>query len=318
MSMDLRPLSLGELLDRAFTLYRRHLWLFVGVMAVPSVFALVLALMVSWFQHTTGTMASPSASDVAPDVAAQRLLMAGGLFVGMIVVMLAYLVVYTVALGAISLAVSELYLGRTATIGEVYRRMRGRVGRLALLMLLVALRVGGVFFTGTVLSTVLAAVAVLGSPILSGMVMVLGILVTGAICVYMMLRYGVAVPALVLEGLTATSAIRRSLALTEGSLLRVLLLGVCATMVSYAGMALFQGPFGIAALLAGIETTRGFWLNLAGTVSGTIGQTFTGPIMIVGLALLYYDTRIRHEALDLDLMIAALDPPTQPTQPARA
>jgi hypothetical protein len=38
--MDLRPLSLAELLDRAFTLYRRHLWLLVGIMAVPAVIGL--------------------------------------------------------------------------------------------------------------------------------------------------------------------------------------------------------------------------------------------------------------------------------------
>ena len=33
---DLRPLSLGELLDRVFTLYRNHFALFVGVMAIPA------------------------------------------------------------------------------------------------------------------------------------------------------------------------------------------------------------------------------------------------------------------------------------------
>lgn len=32
--LDLRPLTIGEMLDRAFTLYRRHWTLFVGIMAV--------------------------------------------------------------------------------------------------------------------------------------------------------------------------------------------------------------------------------------------------------------------------------------------
>ena len=30
-ALDLRPLSLGELLDRTFFLYRRHFLLFVGI-----------------------------------------------------------------------------------------------------------------------------------------------------------------------------------------------------------------------------------------------------------------------------------------------
>jgi len=53
--IDLRPLSLGELLDRAFTLYRRHFWLLVGITAVPSAFGLVIALSVVSLQYALGT-----------------------------------------------------------------------------------------------------------------------------------------------------------------------------------------------------------------------------------------------------------------------
>ena len=41
-AFDLRPLNLGEVLDRTFTLYRRHFPLFVGISAIPQ--TLVLAL----------------------------------------------------------------------------------------------------------------------------------------------------------------------------------------------------------------------------------------------------------------------------------
>src|SRR6202051_3258887 len=34
-TLDLRPLSLGELLDRSFFLYRRHFILFAGISAIP-------------------------------------------------------------------------------------------------------------------------------------------------------------------------------------------------------------------------------------------------------------------------------------------
>ena len=33
---ELRPLSLGELLDRTFSYYRSHFWLFVGIMAIST------------------------------------------------------------------------------------------------------------------------------------------------------------------------------------------------------------------------------------------------------------------------------------------
>jgi hypothetical protein len=43
-TLDLRPLSLGELLDRTFTLYRGHFLLFLGISAIPQVFVLVIQL----------------------------------------------------------------------------------------------------------------------------------------------------------------------------------------------------------------------------------------------------------------------------------
>ena len=43
-ALDLRPLSLGELLDRTFFLYRRHFLLFVGIAAIPYSFFFVINL----------------------------------------------------------------------------------------------------------------------------------------------------------------------------------------------------------------------------------------------------------------------------------
>ena len=43
-ALDLRPLSLGELLDRTFFLYRRHFLLFIGIAAVPYLVILVPVL----------------------------------------------------------------------------------------------------------------------------------------------------------------------------------------------------------------------------------------------------------------------------------
>jgi hypothetical protein len=302
---DLRPLSLGELLDRAFTLYRRHLWLLVGIMAVPSVFGLILALMVAWFQRMMGLMATPEAP--APVPSATLLVTMLGLLAGIFVLVVATAIVHMIALGAITRAVSELYLDRLVTIGGVYRSLRGRFGALVLLLLLVMLRVGGLAFAGIVLLSIGSALSAVVSPFLSVALMLCGMFVVGGVCLFMLLRYGVAVPALVVEGLTARGAILRSIELTEGHRWRVLVLGICATIVSWAGIAVLQAPFIIASMIAGPETSRGFLLNLIGTATGTIGGTFTGPVMIVGLALLYYDTRVRHEALDLDVMIDALD-----------
>jgi hypothetical protein len=38
----------------------------------------------------------------------------------------------------------------------------------------------------------------------------------------------------------------------------------------------------------------------------------TGPLATIGIALVYYDERVRKEAFDLQLMMSSLDPPAAP------
>lgn len=314
MSMDLRPLSLGELLDRAFTMYRRHLWLLVGIMAVPSALGLVLNLLLEVFNRLTAGPGGLPAALEDPDRAVGVIITIAA---GFLLALLAYFVVYAIALGAITLAVSELYQERPVSIGGVYGQMRPHFGRLIWLLFLMTVRAGGFAFVGLVFVSLVSGVAgALVSPIVIPLVIVPGMLLVGGLTVFMLLRWGVAVPALVLEDRGAGDAIRRSIELTRGRLLRVLALVVLATVITYAAAMLFHGPFLVAAILAGPETGTAFWLTILGTVSGTIGTTITGPLMIVGLALLYYDARIREEGLDLQLMMAALDeaPATQVAQ----
>jgi uncharacterized membrane protein len=123
----------------------------------------------------------------------------------------------------------------------------------------------------------------------------------------MMIRYAVAVPAVVLEDETPSAAIRRSIELTSDNLLRVFALLAFTMVITYAVLAIFQGPFVFAGFVAGPESSTAFWLNLAGTITGSIGGAFTGPLMIVAFAVLYYDLRVRKEGLDLQVMLANLN-----------
>jgi len=310
MSLDLRPLTLGELFDRAFSMYRRHLWVFAGIAAIPSVLALAATLMAQTAQMLV--MRSTLNPGGAEALNAGSLVTIAGLYGGMMVLMLAYWVVYMIALGATTFAVSELYFGRPVSIAQVYGQIRSRIGQLVLLMLLIGLRLFGLMLVAGVVVAMTFGAAASNNPGAAVLLGLLAVLTFGVIAVastYLCLRYAVAVPALVIERLKASESIRRSIELTKGRLLRVFLLVVCALMVTYATMAIFQGPFILGALMAGPGSTRWFWLNLTGGVVGTIGATFTTPILIIGLALIYYDARIRDEGLDLELTLAALDTP---------
>jgi hypothetical protein len=316
MPIDLRPLTLGELLDRSFRLYRRHFWLFVGLMAAPTLLVLAINMAVLLAPEVIAT----SAPDIGPDIGPEAVMIAGGILMAAFfaVAMGAYFLLYLATLGAITVAVSELSLDRPATIASTYSYVRQYIGRLALLMILVALRLIALFIAIMIpLAIISVGVGVasvglggvagdLGPPI-AAVVVVLGTLAAMFATFLISLRYSVAVPALVLESVTATEAIRRSVLLIRGYYWRAAIIVVFAMVITYAAMAIFQMPFLIGAYTAGPESRAAFWLNLVGGVSGAIGGAVTGPVMIIALALLYYDLRIRKEGLDLQIMMASLD-----------
>jgi hypothetical protein len=313
MSLDLRPLTLGELLDRSFGLYRRHFWLFVGIMALPSLLALAFGVVVAVFSPQPQGQAAMAAGQVDPSEMIGAVIWFGAASMGMLAV---YFVAYAVALGATTVAVSELYMGRPVTIKGSYLPLRGKVGRLALLMVLVSIRLFGIAFLGVVVIGGSAALGAVGSPVLAALIVLAGMFGTALLWMWMVLRYAVVIPAAVLEDETASDAIGRSIELTRGSLLRVFALLLFTMIVTYAVLAVFQGPFVFAAIAAGPEGANAFWLNLMGTIAGSIGGAFTAPLLIVAFAVLYYDLRVRQEGLDLQVMLANLNAASGATAPA--
>src|SRR5713226_9497194 len=100
--LDLRPLSLGEILDRTFTLYRRHFLLFVGVAAIPQVLVLGVTL-------TQVAIMSNSLPSVALN------------FAVLVFFLIVYLLAYLFSQGGTIFAVSDLYLGRPTSIADSLR-----------------------------------------------------------------------------------------------------------------------------------------------------------------------------------------------------
>lgn len=116
--LDLRPLTLGEILDRTFTLYRRHFLLFVGITALPQLLVLAFRLFSLFAGRSTRTVTSFSSTFEAFAIV--------GALIGVVV----YLAAYLYAQGGTVFAVSELYLGRSTTIAESLKRMHGEAASL--------------------------------------------------------------------------------------------------------------------------------------------------------------------------------------------
>jgi hypothetical protein len=119
---ELRPLTLGELLDRAFRLYRRHLRVFVGIMIFPVGIATLtnlLTLMIRGNWLGSGSETAQSAGF--------RYWFWGAYAV--------YWLVYSIALGAGTHAVAEAYLGRSPSVQGAYAAVRAKFWKVVGLVL---------------------------------------------------------------------------------------------------------------------------------------------------------------------------------------
>jgi hypothetical protein len=152
MAFFLRPLSIGEMLDRAFGIYRDHFKLFTGIMVWPqlAIFAVSIGVFVIPGALGGGDAANPGV------VAAMSILFFPVIFA-------VQFAAYCVAQAAATYAVSQVYLERNTTISASYRFIRSRIGAIVLVILLglVAIFVGFfAFFIGMLFAALFFSLAI--------------------------------------------------------------------------------------------------------------------------------------------------------------
>jgi len=124
MASDLRPLSLGELLDRSFFLYRKNFVLFVGIIALPHLVLLAFQLAGVTVQ-VTRILSGPLLS-----------------ILWALATAVITLGVAAAAQGATVIAVSEVHLERPVSIMQSFAGIKGRIFSLALIMIGYGIGVG--------------------------------------------------------------------------------------------------------------------------------------------------------------------------------
>jgi hypothetical protein len=118
-------------------------------------------------------------------------------------------------------------------------------------------------------------------------------------------RYALALPTIAVEGLTAGSAIDRSVSLTEGGRWRIFW-GIAMPAIPSLGLV-----FGVSGLMETLKNGNALLASNPMLVAGINGivelittLVFT-PYGFIVLTLLYYDQRIRREGFDVERMMQA-------------
>ncbi|WP_020139084.1 glycerophosphoryl diester phosphodiesterase membrane domain-containing protein [Streptomyces sp. 351MFTsu5.1] len=307
--IPLRPLGVGEILDGAVSTMRTYWRTVLGISLTVAVVTQVLVILLQGFvlNDNAGSEALSDPSASADEVT--RAL--GETMVSTTVVFLISLIGTIVATALLTTVTSRAVLGRPVTTGEAWRDARPQVPRLFGLIFLLLLITFGVITVGALPGILVALAGSEGGGIALA---VLGILGASVVAVWLMIRFSLASPALMLEKQTIVKSMSRSTKLVRGSWWRVLGIQLLAGIIANIVAAIVVLPFTfLAAALSG-DGVGGFvngtgdlgwtFLIISG-IGSVIGSMITFPISAGVTVLLYIDQRIRREALDLELARAA-------------
>jgi hypothetical protein len=285
-AVNLKPLGMGQIIDRAVRLYRHNFLQYVGIVALAQIPMLIFS--------ATFPLMTVGLETAVLDIGPESLV---GLGLLSIVSVLVGAVLTQVAVAAMTQAIADTYLGRPTGIIEAF----SRIGR-AWVQLLLALLLAGFVMVLLLAWTIIPCVGWLTGP---------GMFIFAAVVAAPLI-----VPVVVLERCSATEAISRVWHLARRRfwwLLGFMLLLSILSQIVVTGPSLLLS----SALMPFVGTSLGLLgQNIIQSISSVLLNVLYLPLYTACVALLYFDIRVRTEGLDLALLAASREEKTAVASPA--
>jgi hypothetical protein len=298
--IQVQPMGVGEIMDRAFRLLRQNFWLFFIIIFIPqAVFFVVnfgLQLLVS--------------GDMTQDFSVAT---GAGFGISALLAVLIFLVLQFWAQGALIHAVSETYLGHGVSIKASYGAMRSRLGRLIGTLILWSILVFGVpALVGIIAAVAVPSLAMMGLGGLAGGIIAVVVVVL-AIWLFttLFLNWLQADKVVVLEGIAWMKALRRSKELMKGRTEPGFWKSIKtkASMIILVGFLIGIGIhllFQLPGVLLGIVFAEGVVVTTVQGVLNMVAVSLATAYTAIAMILFYYDIRVRKEGFDLKMMAEKL------------
>jgi len=265
---DIRPMSLGEVLDRTFSLYKNNFWVLAGIITVPMLVKFVYLVGLEWFQRAAirgvGAGAGPSIGMLVTGIF--------GVFVAAIITW----VLTSAATAGTIIAVSEIYLGRTITVKEAYRPVRQKIFRL----------LGLIFVTGLMCGAGLIFLIIPG--------------------IYLFCKTALVTPVMMLEDDDLGGSISRSFDLTKDFFWQIFLIFLLVFVMQWVAGMILVVPVTITVAVMKMQTIP-FGLAVLQHLGEFLTEVLITPIGTIAISLMYYNLRVRKEAFDLQHLMGSLD-----------
>ena len=269
--LRLRPLEIGDVLDETFRMYRRHFLLFAGVSVVLAIpSAAISGLALGWFSTAVSQVSgTPDLSSFGTVLGALAVAGAVGL------------VILPFNNGAIVYAASESALGRPVTPGGIVTGILRRYFGLLGYWLLFAITLG--------LSIALCVVPVV-------------------LWIWVFVGWSVVTPVMFVERIGLGGAMGRSWNLVQGRWWRTFVILLLMYIVWYVASIALSGFIQVTQVLLMLVMSP-FLASALAAASGQLVSALVNPVMQIAIVLVYFDLRVRREALDLFSMAARLATP---------
>lgn len=324
-------MSMGELIDRSATFWRRHfgvlLRLYLGFQLVQYVVTkLYVFAMARWFPILRGGVQAMQVTHSAPEEALRQVFL--GFASGGGTMLVYFLITWFTAVAGTRYA-ARAYLGTPITLGEATRAMWRRAGTivgafgLSLLWLLGVTLLLMIPGAGLTLAAASRADSNPGAVVLAGMGVALLMLGVVTALLWYLLRFFLTAQVIAMEDPGAVFAVRRSGALVSGrigprvtdwvKIRATILVTVVALILTAVGFVA-----GLPALLLNVVYGRIFdpvnadpdavpqALLVPAELLQVLAASAIGPLYVVFGVLFYLDMRARREGLDLELRLDAL------------
>lgn len=289
---QLRPLGVGDIVDRVFSLYRSRPAIYLVVAALPYVvFVLILAAVTAGLALSfagASVITDPVAFFENPDPRGLAELLVRVLAFVLVIVAIA-LVVFSMQSAALVAAFAARYLGRETTAGAALRqglRAAPRVIGAGIVLFAVLL----VLWVAVILVTALTRSVLVG----------IGLALAEVVATSYVLASTVVMPIVAtLEGAGPIASLRRSWSLSEGNRWRIIGLELLLVVLNVVLATL------ISAVFLAVPTNDVTSVVVQQVVNLVVNIAWT-PVQWGTFTILYYDLRVRREAFDLQLAAEAL------------
>ncbi|WP_173313508.1 glycerophosphoryl diester phosphodiesterase membrane domain-containing protein [Streptomyces fulvorobeus] len=304
--IPLRPLGVGEILDGAVSTMRAHWRTVLGVSLTVAVIAQIAIILIQRHLLPDPVSVDPNAvgaealRQAADSVQSTLLSSAPATLISMIATL--------ITTAVLTVVISRSVLGRGATLSDAWNEARPRLPQLVGLTLLLSLMSVGIMAVGLLPAILVGSTA-------GVLLAVFGFAAALVVVLWLMVRFTLAAPALMLERQSILVSMRRSAKLVRGAWWRTfgilaltyLLVVIVALVIGvpFAIIAMTVDSGGVGDLMSGDTSAFGWPFLLVSGIGEVIVSTLTYPFTAGVMALLYIDQRIRREALDLDLARAA-------------